>query len=215
MRTPLISLKGHLEGIEDGVVTLDERTAAILHAQITRLQRLARGTRALTRAEEGMTHLQPTAQDPAQPVTEAIETIAQAAAGKNITVTRTGLPAAPVQIDRERMRQVLGNLLENALRHTPSGETITVRTDHTSEALTITVPDTGEGIPPASLPHIFERFYRANTGREAHRGGSGLGLAISKALAEAQGGTLKTPELGAEPASGSACPDTNPRTDRS
>jgi len=103
----------------------------------------------------------------------------------------TGPETAPVPLDPERMGQVLSNLLENALRHTPTGGTIILRTDHTAEAVTYTVTDTGEGISAESLPHVFERFYRANTGREAHRGGSGLGLAISKALVEAQGGTLE------------------------
>jgi two-component system, OmpR family, sensor histidine kinase BaeS len=97
----------------------------------------------------------------------------------------------PIPLDPERMGQVLSNLLENALRHTPSGGTIVLHTAHTPEAVTYTVTDSGEGISEESLPHVFERFYRAPTGREAHRGGSGLGLAISKALVEAQGGTLQ------------------------
>ena len=97
----------------------------------------------------------------------------------------------PVLLDRERMGQVLGNLLENALRHTPPGGSITVRTAHAPEAVTVTVTDSGEGISDEHLPHVFKRFYRANAGREARRVGSGLGLAISKSLVEAQGGTLE------------------------
>ncbi|ALU40873.1 histidine kinase [Kocuria flava] len=198
MRTPLTSLKGHLEGIEDGVVDLDERTTAILHAQITRLERLARDIRQLTQAEEGMTHLQLTLQDPDQLAAQAVDAVEQAAVDKNVSVTNisTGSPVAPVLVDRERMGQVLGNLLENALRHTPPGGAITVHTDHRPTEVTFTVTDTGEGIPAASLAHVFERFYRANTGREAQRGGSGLGLAISKALVEAQGGTLEATSPG-------------------
>ena len=73
---------------------------------------------------------------------------------------------------------------------------ITLHTDHAPEAVTYTVTDSGEGISSESLPHVFERFYRANTGREAHRGGSGLGLAISKTLIEAQGGTLEATSAG-------------------
>src|SRR5699024_9557433 len=85
--------------------------------------------------------------------------------------------------------QVLTNLLANALRHTPAGGTITVHTDYTPEAVRITVTDTGDGIAAEHLPHVFNRFYRAHTGREAGPG-SGLGLAISRALAQAHGGTL-------------------------
>ena len=198
MRTPLASLKGHLEGIEDGVVQWDERTTGILYAQIARLERLARDIRQLTAAEEGMTHLQLTPQDPGQLAAQAVAAVQQDAAGQDITVTSisTGMEVTPVLVDRERMGQVLGNLLENALRHTPPGGAVTVHTDYAPEAVTVTVTDTGEGISPEHLPHVFERFYRAHTGREAHRGGSGLGLAISKSLVEAQGGSLEATSEG-------------------
>ena len=193
MRTPLASLKGHLEGVEDGVVALDEHTTGILNAQITRLERLAHDIRQLTAAEEGMTRPQLTLQDPQHLADLAVAAIEPDAAGKGVSITAlsTGPETAPVPLDPERMGQVLSNLLENALRHTPAGGAIALRTDHTPEAVTYTVTDTGEGIGAESLPHVFERFSRANTGREAHRGGSGLGLAISRALVEAQGGTLE------------------------
>ncbi|KUG57037.1 histidine kinase [Kocuria rosea subsp. polaris] len=193
MRTPLASLKGHLEGVEDGVVELDEHTIGILHAQITRLERLARDIRQLTAAEEGTTRLQLTPQDPQHLADQAVAAIEPDAVGKGVSITSvsTGPEVTPVPLDPERMGQVLSNLLENALRHTPPGGTIVLRTDHSPEAVTYTVTDSGEGISAANLPHVFERFYRANTGREAHRSGSGLGLAISKALVEAQGGTLE------------------------
>ncbi|WP_368828317.1 sensor histidine kinase [Kocuria sp. CPCC 205231] len=193
MRTPLASLKGHLEGIEDGVVEWDERTTGILHAQIARLERLAIDIRQLTAAEEGMTRLQLTPQDPEHLAVQAVAAIEPHALGKGVSITSrsTGMESAPVALDRERMGQVLSNLLENALRHTPPGGTITVHTDHTPKAATVTVTDSGEGISNEHLPYVFERFYRANTGREAHRVGSGLGLAISKSLVEAHGGTLE------------------------
>ena len=192
MRTPLASLKGHLEGIEDGVVELDEHTTGILSAQIARLERLARDIRQLTAAEEGMTRLQITPQDAERLAAQAVAAIEPDAAGKGVSITSlsTGMDVTPIPLDPERMGQVLSNLLENALRHTPPGGTIVLHTDHTPEAVTYTVTDSGEGISEENLLHVFERFYRAHTGREAHRGGSGLGLAISKALVEAQGGTL-------------------------
>ncbi|GGG41785.1 putative sensor histidine kinase [Kocuria dechangensis] len=190
MRTPLASLQGHLEGIEDGVVALDERTTSILQAQITRLERLTRDIRQLTRAEEGLTGLQTAAVDLAQLAQQAVAAIEPVAAQQNVTVTATGVRTAPVMLDGERMGQVLGNLLENSLRHTPPGGTVTVHTDLGARWATVTVTDTGEGIAEEALPHVFERFYRAGSGREHDRGGSGLGLAISRALVEAQGGTL-------------------------
>ncbi|MFI7493610.1 sensor histidine kinase [Kocuria sp. M4R2S49] len=193
MRTPLASLKGHLEGIEDGVVELDEHTTGILYAQIARLERLARDIRQLTAAEEGTTRLQVTPQDPQHLAAQAVAAIEPDAVGKGVSITSvsTGMEVTPLPLDPERMGQVLSNLLENALRHTPPGGSITVHTDHAPETVTYTVTDSGEGISGENLPHVFERFYRAHVGREAHRGGSGLGLTISKALVEAQGGTLE------------------------
>ncbi|MUN64849.1 HAMP domain-containing protein [Kocuria sediminis] len=198
MRTPLASLKGYLEGIEDGVVEWDDRTTSILDAQIARLERLARDIRQLTAAEEGTTGLQLTPQDPEQLAVQAVAAIEPDAVGKDVSVASlsTGRGVAPVLLDRERMGQVLGNLLENALRHTPPGGSITVHTNHTPDAVTVTVTDSGEGISDKHLPHVFERFYRADAGREAHRVGSGLGLAISKSLVEAHGGTLQATSPG-------------------
>ncbi|WP_309126529.1 HAMP domain-containing sensor histidine kinase [Kocuria sp.] len=196
MRTPLANLKGHLEGIEDGVVPLDERTTGILHAQITRLERLARDIRALTRAEEGLLRLQPTTVDMAHLAQQAVAAVEPLAAQKNITVAAAGVTAAPAVLDGERMGQVLGNLIENALRHTPPRGRVTVHTDLDPVSVTVTVTDTGDGIAAEALPHVFQRFYRAEAGRESDHGGSGLGLAISKALVEAQGGTLEATSPG-------------------
>ncbi|WP_051501392.1 cell wall metabolism sensor histidine kinase WalK [Nesterenkonia sp. AN1] len=193
MRTPLASLKGHLEGIEDGVVEWDARTIGIFNAQITRMERLAHDIRQLTATEEATAKLQLTLQDPGALTAQAVAAIEPAAAAKNITVTTNsaGPLSTPIPLDPERMGQVLGNLLENALGHTPPGGSVTVHTDNAPEAVTITVTDTGEGIRPEHLHDVFARFYRVHTGREAHRAGSGLGLAISKSLVEAQGGTLE------------------------
>lgn len=191
MRTPLASIKVHLEGVEDGVVDFDQDTTSVLYSQISRLERLAEDIRQLTQAEEGLTRLHLAAQHPATVIAEALAAIQQQATTQEITLaaTTSGPAPGPVPMDRGRIGQVLANLLANALRHTPAGGTITVHTDYTPEAVTITVTDTGEGIAAENLPHVFNRFYRARTGREAGPG-SGLGLAISRALAQAHGGTL-------------------------
>jgi two-component system sensor histidine kinase BaeS len=105
--------------------------------------------------------------------------------------TRVDDHLAAIAVDRDRMGQVLGNLLDNALRHTPPGAavTVTARAAH-SGAVRIRVEDTGEGIDAQHLPHLFERFYRVDTARDRDHGGSGVGLAITKALVEAHGGTI-------------------------
>ncbi|HRO93996.1 cell wall metabolism sensor histidine kinase WalK [Citricoccus sp.] len=192
MRTPLSSIKVHIEGVEDGVVDFDQETTTVLYSQISRLERLAEDIRQLTQAEEGLTRLHLAAQHPATVIAEALAAIQQEATARDITlVTTTSGPApGPVSMDRGRIGQVLANLLANALRHTPAGGTITVHTHYTPQAVTIAVTDTGEGITAENLPHVFNRFYRARTGREAGPG-SGLGLAISRALAQAHGGTLR------------------------
>lgn len=198
MRTPLASFKGHLEGIEDGVVELDERTLGILYAQITRLERLARDIRLLTEAEEGMTQLQFTSQNPQHLAALAAAAVEPVAAKKNVLVTLedSELELDDFPMDSVRMEQVLGNLLENAVRHSSPGGEVILRTTCTPDTVTFSVTDTGEGISTKDLPHIFERFYRAPVGREAHRSGSGLGLAISKTIAEAHGGTVEAASEG-------------------
>jgi signal transduction histidine kinase len=99
-------------------------------------------------------------------------------------------------VDQARLAQVLQNLLANALRHTPPGGTITVEAGPEADFLYLTVADTGEGIAPAHLPHIFDRFYRTDPGRSRDRGGTGLGLAISRALIEAHGGEIRVASPG-------------------
>jgi two-component system sensor histidine kinase BaeS len=98
--------------------------------------------------------------------------------------------AALVMVDRVRLRQVLHNLLGNALRHTPAGGRITVSVQPETDSIVLAVADNGEGIDPQALPHVFDRFYRTDPSRSRETGGSGLGLAIAKALVEAQGGRI-------------------------
>jgi signal transduction histidine kinase len=102
----------------------------------------------------------------------------------------------PLWADRQRLGQVLANLLDNALRHTPRGGRVTVTADTDDGALTITVTDDGEGIPAEHLPHVFDRFYRADTARTREHGGAGIGLAIAKALVEAHQGQVSADSRG-------------------
>ncbi|MDI3331841.1 MAG: HAMP domain-containing sensor histidine kinase [Micrococcus sp.] len=198
MRTPLASLKGHLEGIEDGIVPRNQDSAAILSAQIARLEHLAKDMRALTQAEEGMLHLRLGHHDPADLVIDTIAAAEPTARSRQVEL-RAQVPGgavADVMVDRRRMDQVLSNLVDNAVRHTPPGGRVTVSVAEGTHEVSFTVSDTGEGIDAEDLSRIFMRFYRVGEGREGKPGGSGLGLAISKALVEAQGGTLTAASSG-------------------
>jgi two-component system sensor histidine kinase BaeS len=192
MRTPVATLEAYLEALEDGVATLDARTAELLRAQTRRLARLSEDIGTLSRTEEGQVRLDMRMVQPESVVCAAVDSVAEAYETKGVQLAAgvaTDLP--DLLIDPERMGQVLGNLLDNALRHTPAGGTVTISTAADGPGgLTLAVADTGEGIPAEHLTHVFERFYRVDAARDRAHGGSGIGLAIAKALVEAHGGQL-------------------------
>ena len=201
MRTPVAMLEAYLEALEDGVATLDAGTVELLRAQTKRLARLSDDITSVSRAEEGQVGLHARAVRPESVATAAADAAAEAYQTKGVhlvTNIAAGLPE--LSLDPERMGQVLGNLLDNALRHTPTGGTVTISADLSpgTSDVELSVADTGEGIPAAHLPHLFERFYRVDTARDRTHGGSGIGLAIAKALVEAHGGqlTVSSPGIG-------------------
>ena len=110
-------------------------------------------------------------------------------AGIHLSVEMRG-ETPPIEADGQRLSRVLYNLLQNALRHTPSDGTITLRTSTSAEGVEVAVIDTGEGIAAEDLPHVFDRFYRGEKSRSRERGGSGLGLAIARGIVEAHGGRI-------------------------
>jgi signal transduction histidine kinase len=189
MRTPIATLNAHLEGIADGVLTWDDNTQAVVEQQAQRLTRLARDLDEVSRAEEGRIELQTSVQPLTDLVEPAIRQARHAYDTKGVTLT-VRVDDVPVRADPQRVAQILGNLLTNALRHTPQGRRVDVTSTSTPDAVTISVADTGQGMTAEQLAHIFERFYRGDAAREADKGGSGIGLTIAKALAEAHGGSL-------------------------
>ncbi|WP_298458480.1 ATP-binding protein [uncultured Cellulomonas sp.] len=199
VRTPVATIAGYLEAVQDGVQPLDDATITVLGDQAARLTRLAQDLAAVTRAEAGDLTLDV---EPV-PARDLLEQTAMAwrdratAAGVHLTLD-PDTTAAPVAVDRHRIAQVLDNLVANALRHTPPGGTITLHAAPAdgSGRVALSVVDTGEGIAPEHLPHVFERFYRADTARDRASGGSGIGLAICKALTEAHGGTITATNAG-------------------
>ncbi|GEO97329.1 HAMP domain-containing sensor histidine kinase [Kocuria turfanensis] len=193
MRTPLSVLAVYLEALQDGVTRWDEATGELMSDQLGRLTRLVEDINDVSRAEEGRIDLNRDEEKAGELIRSAVEAHREAYAAKGVSLVLDAQDhtAGTVEVDRQRMGQVLGNLLTNALRHTPPGGTVSVRaTAHGPHRLALVVADTGDGIPGEHLPQVFERFYRGDTARDRDHGGSGIGLTISKALVEAHGGTL-------------------------
>ncbi|WP_062202675.1 sensor histidine kinase [Demequina salsinemoris] len=197
LRTPIATLTGYLEALEDGVAELTPETVAMLRAQGARLTRLSEDLSAVSRAEGSGARLSRERRDPADLLRLARATARERAGGAGVSLelaVADGLP--PVMVDPERIAQVLGNLVDNALRHTPSGGTVTLTARPDDAGVAFVVADTGAGIAPEHLPHVFERFYRADTARDRASGGSGVGLAIVSALVAAHGGMVRAESAG-------------------
>ncbi len=194
LRTPLSVLQGNLQAILDGVYPLDETEIAHLFDETRLLSRLVDDLRELALAEAGKLDLslQPTAVG--QLLQSTAEQFAPAFGAQQlewITQIPDALPM--VMADPGRVAQIVRNLLVNALRHTPSGGSITVTASRCGDAVQITVADTGEGIAPADLGRVFDRFWRADPSRSRQANqdrGSGLGLSIAQGLVQAQGGRI-------------------------
>ncbi|MDX1619461.1 MAG: HAMP domain-containing sensor histidine kinase [Nitriliruptorales bacterium] len=191
LRTPLSTIEGYLEGLADGVVSADAATWQTLRAAAARLHRLVDDIGLVSRAEEGRLDLE---RRQMRPVDAAADAVAAAhgpylQAGVDLrNDVSADLPR--VSADPDRIQQVLANLLDNARRHTSAGGQVIVSGRRTDDGdIAIDVTDTGEGIDPDNLPHLFERFYRGDRSRRSGPG-SGIGLTIARAIARAHGGDL-------------------------
>jgi signal transduction histidine kinase len=196
LRTPISTLDAYLEGLLDGVVQPSQETWVSLRDETGSLRRLADDLRELSRAEARQLSLKLETADPSA--------IAQAAAERlQVDFSEEGLDLATnlpnnlprVIADRARVLQVLTNLLTNALRYTPAPGRVTLSVVHAPGGLAwgevlFQVADTGIGIAPEHLPHLFDRFYRVDKSRSRAAGGSGIGLTIAKAMVEAMGGHI-------------------------
>jgi signal transduction histidine kinase len=192
LRTPLSNLKGYLEAINDGVIKPNKATIHSLNEEAAVLSRLVADLQELTLADAGELKISPQAEDIKKLIKETIATLKSKAADRDLKIIADLPKELPlVNIDAHRIKQVLCNLIENAIAHTGKGGKITVTTQKNNNMVSISVADTGEGIPPKDLPLIFERFYRVDKSRTRTTGGSGLGLTIAKRLVEAHGGTIE------------------------
>jgi len=191
LRTPLSNIRGYLEALQDGVVTLSPALIDSVHEEVMMLNRLVDDLQELALAEAGQLHLirQPVAL--AEVVEQVVNLFRSRAAAKGLTIG-VDLPAdlPTVDADPNRVGQILRNLLANALTYTPPGGKITVLARALDSEIEVRVQDTGVGIAPEHLPHVFDRFYRADRSRTRTTGGAGLGLAIVKQLVEAHSGRI-------------------------
>ncbi len=196
IRTPVAVLEAYLEAVEDGVKKLDPPTLAVLREQTGRLVRFSADAAALARAEEAHATIAPGWVEASEVAISVSAAMADRYAAKNVTLTTHPDGATRLWADRQRLAQVSGNLLDNALRHTPAGGHVVFTVARVADDVVLTVADDGDGIAAEHLPHVFERFYRADFARDRQRGGSGIGLAIAKALTEAHGGHISVASRG-------------------
>jgi two-component system, OmpR family, phosphate regulon sensor histidine kinase PhoR len=193
LKTPLTSIAGYAETLatEASPGTQIERFARPILSNARRMHRLVDDLLDLSRIESGRWQPDPERVDVRGLAGEAWTAFADRARERRIQFTAAAGDVHHVTADPEAMRQVLTNLLDNALRHTPPDGRITVSVESAPGGVIVSVADTGSGIPPQHLPRIFERFYRADPGRSREEGGTGLGLAIVKHLVEAHGGRVE------------------------
>jgi len=194
LRTPLTIIGGFAETLQDRDVPPAMRAefAKTIFSNAQRMQRIVDELLDLSRIETGHWKPRPQLIRIADVASEVFGRVGASANAKSITLDIEIEPEAEtIYADRTALEQILLNLLENAIRHTGEGGRITIRTTRDGDGVSLAVGDTGSGIPPEHLPRIFERFYRADSGRSREAGGTGLGLAIVRHLVEAHGGTVR------------------------
>ena len=200
LRTPLATLEAYIDGLEDGVVEPEAASYAVMRDQVARLRRLAVDLRETAAAEEHALGLLLTPTDPGVVARVAVAAARPAYLAKGVSLQLDDEVACPlVPADAQRIQQVLANLLDNALRHTPAGGHVLVELDcdQSDGSVALTVGDDGDGIAAEQLSAVFQRFYRADPARAVHDGGgSGLGLTIAKAIVEDHGGSLTVRSAG-------------------
>ncbi|MGG3562398.1 ATP-binding protein [Neobacillus rhizosphaerae] len=191
LRTPLTILQGKLESIQEGAIEASEEVVLELTDEVYRLNRLVSDLQQLSLAEAGKLPLNKKNVDVKRLIDRICSTLQWLADEKEITLKHDRIPTACLlQMDADRMTQVIVNLIGNALRHTPEKGMVEISVVERDQAHLIQVRDTGHGIPEDVLPFIFDRFYKRDSSRSRHEGGTGLGLSIAKGFVEAHGGSI-------------------------
>jgi two-component system sensor histidine kinase BaeS len=206
LRTPLTVIDATSSAILDGVYEPERRHIETIRDQSRVMARVVEDLRTISLAEGGHLPLDRKELDVGEVLSSVVAGFEARATAGGIRVTVVGAPGLAVAADPVRLRQIVGALVDNALRHTPQGGAVTLSATRLArgagrpEVIRVAVEDTGAGIPPEALPHIFERYFQAGPSRSRHPGTSGLGLSIVRALAEAHGGSVgaeNRPEGGA------------------
>ena len=199
LRTPLSNIRGYVEAVRDGVLEPDPETLGTIHQQVLYLTDLVDDLRLLAETEAGDFGLNREPGSLFEAVRTSVEAVRARAEAKGVAL-EIDLPSESpsLEFDRTRMSQVVDNLLDNAIRHTPAGGTVTVSGGVGPAVATVSVGDTGEGIPAEAIPFVFERFYRVDPSRSRSTGGAGLGLTIARQLVEAHGGSIRVSSAAGE-----------------
>jgi signal transduction histidine kinase len=198
LRTPLTTIKGSMEGLIDGVLPASDETYTQIYHEADRLQRLVNDLQELSRVEAGAYELHLSQASLEEVVQATIARLGRQFEEKGVALTtRVPEDMPPIRMDSDRIGQVLLNLVGNALQYTPAGGSVHIQAVHQPGEVQVSVADTGIGIPPEHLPHLFTRFYRVDKSRARTGGGSGIGLTIARHLVEAHGGRIWAESQGA------------------
>lgn len=191
LRTPLATIKGSMEGLIDGVLPAEPKTFRQIYREVDRLQRLVYDLQELSRVEANAFELQCKPVSINSLIAATTDRLCHQFEEKGV-ILNTSVPAdlPPIQVDEDRMSQVLLNLVGNALQYTPAGGKVQIFVYPNGHEIQLVVTDTGIGIAPEHLPLLFTRFYRVDKSRSRVGGGSGIGLTIAKHLVEAHGGRI-------------------------
>ena len=195
MRTPLTTITGYVDGFGDGLFDKDEMIAAV-SAETARLRRLAADLAAVSRVEEGQLTLDPTNTDLSVIVRTVGDRLRPQFDAKPVTLIIDATSSVDVVVDLERLAQALTNLIGNALAYTPPSGTVRVSVEADAQIACVEVSDSGRGIAPENLEHVFERFFRADP--NGHAAGTGIGLTIARSIARAHGGDLTAASEGTD-----------------
>jgi len=187
LRTPLTNLRGYLEAVREGVTSASSETIGMLHGEVMRLVRLVDALHDLSRLDAVLPQLHPAPVDLGA-LTDRLVALRRAEFAARDIVVRVAAPPLRVHADADLVSQALSNLLDNALKYTPRAGDVSVELARDDGTVRLAVNNSGEEIPPADLPFIFERFYRGEKSRSRESGGAGIGLAIVQEVARAHGG---------------------------